>query len=280
MRPYESPAAIFAEVFDGSLHFPFFTRLNSSLFKTEMKGAIRHSFAMRPHLDLLVVATSAGSDEHDSVRQKLEATLATLENAARGVAPGADFAAELIRVPAAAAGVVAWVRSALGSTEHYKQVHAGASNAVYLGMLSAVAGAQARLRESVLEVVTATLVAMGKGSSEGLHHAALDVAVELVELGLVLPALEAATDVWARHIDPSHLRYFAGEVLEVAGPPYGGSFAGAALRLLKAANARAGMTTSTDQFAKQCRLQRSRGTLLPELGPEEVATLELLAGET
>jgi hypothetical protein len=71
----------------------------------------------------------------------------------------------------------------------------------------------------VLDVVTATLAAMGKGSSEDLHRAALNVAVELVELGLVLPALEAAAHRWSRHIDPSLLRYFAGEVLEVTPNP-------------------------------------------------------------
>jgi hypothetical protein len=238
-------------------------------------------------LDLLVLATTAGPDEHDAARQTLEATLETLENAARGVAPGVEFT-ELIRSPSAAAGAVAWVRSAMGSSEHYRQVHAGASNAIYLGMLSAVAQAQARLRESVLDVVTATLTAMGKGSNEELHHDTLDIAVELVELGLVLPTLEAAAGSWRQHIDPSHLRYFVGEVLEVAGAPYGGAFASAALRLLELANAPPptrrvgtpgcrGMTAATDDFVQQCREQRRKETLLPPLGKEEAATLERLA---
>jgi len=41
---------------------------------------------------------------------------------------------------------------------------------------------------------------MGKGSSEALHLGALDVAVEMVECGLVLPVIEAATERWARHV--------------------------------------------------------------------------------
>ena len=100
---------------------------------------------------------------------------------------------------------------------------------------------------------------MGKGSSEELHLAALDVAVELVESGLVLPALEAATEEWSKHIDPSHLRYFAGEVLEVAGPPFGGRFAAAALRLLRFGKRAKGMTRASDEFLEQIKRQRARG---------------------
>ena len=231
-------------------------------------------------LDLLVLATTAGPDEHDATRRMLESTLTTLEAAARGANPnGAEFA-ELIKSPSGAAGVLSWVRSAMGDSEHYRQVHAGASNAVYLGMLSAVAGAQARLRESVLEVVTATFSAMQKSSSEQLHHAALDVGVELVELGLVIPTLEAAANQWEPHIDPSHMRYFIGEVLEVAGAPYGGAFASLALRLLRLARARrmdgVVLTNATDEFIRGCAEQRARGTLIPPLGKEEADILNEL----
>jgi len=45
----------------------------------------------------------------------------TLEGAARGVAPGPEFAGELLLMPSAAAGVVSWVRSAMGNAEHYRQ---------------------------------------------------------------------------------------------------------------------------------------------------------------
>ena len=119
-----------------------------------------------------------------------------------------------------------------------------------------------------------------RGSSEELHHAALDVAYELVELGLVLPTLEAAADIWVHHIDPSHLRYFVGEVLEVAGAPYGGAFASTTLRLLRASNCGRGMTNATDEFVRGCAEQRARGTLLPPLGREEAATLEELLPPT
>ena len=75
----------------------------------------------------------------------------------------------------------------------------------------------------------------------------------------------------------------------MAGPPYGGAFAAAALRLLKAANAPApkkttgdatavarGMTPSTDQFVKHCMEQRARAALLPPLGRDEAETLAFL----
>lgn len=229
-------------------------------------------------LDLIVLATTAGEDERDETRRALESTLSTMEATARGSSPGEEFK-ELLKSPAAAAGVVSWVRSAMGNPEHYKQVHAGASNGTYLAMLAEAARAQARLREGALETITSALAAMGKGSSEELHLAALDVAVELVESGLVLPALEAATEEWSKHIDPSHLRYFAGEVLEVAGPPFGGRFAAAALRLLRSANARRGMTRASDEFLEQIRRQRARGALLPPLGKELDAFLDRIAGK-
>lgn len=229
-------------------------------------------------LDLIVLATTAGEDERDEMRRALEATLSTMEATARGAPPGEECK-ELLKSPAAAAGVVSWVRSAMGNPEHYKQVHAGASNGAYLSMLAEAARAQARLREGALETITSALAAMGKGSSEELHLAALDVAVELVESGLVLPALEAATEEWSKHIDPSHLRYFAGEVLEVAGPPFGGRFAAAALRLLRSANARRGMTRASDEFLEQIKRQRARGALLPPLGKELDAFLDRIAGK-
>ena len=124
------------------------------------------------------------------------------------------------------------------------------------------------------------LAAMGKGSSEALHLGALDVAVEMVEAGHVLPVIEAATERWSRHVDPSHLRYFAGEVLEVAGPPYGGRFASAMVRLLRAANARpgtAGMNRTIDEFVAQVRRQREGGRLHPNLAKEDDTFLEDLA---
>ena len=64
--------------------------------------------------------------------------------------------------------------------------------------------------------------------------------VELVEHGFVLPVLDAAAKVWYQHTDISHLRYFAGEVLEIAAPPFSTPFAAAMLRLLTAATARKG----------------------------------------
>ena len=170
------------------------------------------------------------------------------------------------------------MKSSMGNPEHYKQVYAATNTAVYLQTVSEVAKKWEQLRGTCLEIITSALIAMGKGANEHTHLATLDTAVELVELGLVLPSLEAASSQWKTHIDPSHLRYFAGEVLEVAGPPYSGAFAAHALRLLHAANAGKGMTRAADEFVEQCRRQRARGALTPALDKNLDAFLERLAG--
>ena len=232
-------------------------------------------------VDLIVRAvTDGGEDEAAEARRALESASKALEAAARGSAPEPESFRGLVGYPPAAAGVIAWVSSAMGDPEHYRQVHAGASNQVYFGMLARAAVSQPRLRERALDAVGAALAAMGKGSSEALHLGALDVAVEMVEAGHVLPVIEAATERWSRHVDPSHLRYFAGEVLEVAGPPYGGRFASAMVRLLRAANARrgtAGMNPTIDEFVAQVRRQREGGRLHPNLAKEDDTFLEDLA---
>ena len=78
-------------------------------------------------------------------------------------------------------------------------------------------------------------------------------------------------------MDPSHLRYFAGEVLEVAGPPYGGRFASAMVRLLRGANHRRGMNRAIDEFVAQVRRQREGGRLHPNLAKEDDTFLDYLA---
>ena len=229
-------------------------------------------------VDLIVRAvTDGGEDEVAEARRALESATRALEAAARGSAPEPESFRDLVGYPPAAAGVIAWVSSAMGDPEHYRQVHAGASNQVYFGMLARAAVSQPRLCERALDAVGAALAAMGKGSSEALHLGALDVAVEMVEAGHVLPVIEAATERWSRHVDPSHLRYFAGEVLEVAGPPYGGRFASAMVRLLRGANARRGMNRTIDEFVAQVRRQREGGRLHPNLAKEDDTFLDNLA---
>ena len=229
-------------------------------------------------VDLIVRAvTDGGEDEVAEARRALESATRALEAAARGSAPEPESFRDLVGYPPAAAGVIAWVSSAMGDPEHYRQVHAGASNQVYFGMLARAAVSQPRLCERALDAIGAALAAMGKGSSEALHLGALDVAVEMVEAGHVLPVIEAATERWSRHVDPSHLRYFAGEVLEVAGPPYGGRFASAMVRLLRGANARRGMNRTIDEFVAQVRRQREGGRLHPNLAKEDDTFLDYLA---
>ena len=277
--PLRSPAllrALFDEAFrwDPTGSAPERVSVSGARARAEARGA------RSACLDLIALAVSADARERSATRGDLDAALATLEAASRGEVPEeASFRALLARCPAAASGVAAWVGSAMGNPEHYKRVSATANTVAYLRALSeACRAGGAGVRGRALEVITDALRAMGRGSSEALHLATLDAAVELVEAGLVLPTLDAATEAWAGEIDPSHLRYFAGEVLEVAGPPYGGKFAAAALRLLRSANARRGMTRATDEFVDQCRRQRARGALAPPLGKELDDVLDRLAG--
>ena len=241
----------------------------------------RNADARARCFDLIAFAT-CGEDEFSETRAKLAAVFEWCAGTTRGVAlcleEGSSPFLETITHPVPAAGALAWVKSAMGNPEHYKQVHAAANTAAYLHVVSEICKAHVRLRLEALETVTAAIAAMGKGANEQTHLATLDVAVELVEHGLVLPALRAATDKWRRVVDPSHLRYFAGEVLEVAGPPYSGAFAAAALELLRAANAGKGMTRACDEFVEQCRRQRARGALQPALSKDLDEVLDRLAG--
>jgi negative elongation factor C/D len=241
----------------------------------------RNADARARCFDLIAFAT-CGEDEVSETREKLSAVFEWCAGTTRGVAlcleEGSSPFLETITHPVPAAGALAWVKSAMGNPEHYKQVHAAANTAAYLHVVSEICKAHVRLRLEALETVTAAIAAMGKGANEQTHLATLDVAVELVEHGLVLPALRAATDKWRRDVDPSHLRYFAGEVLEVAGPPYSGAFAAAALELLRAANAGKGMTRACDEFVEQCRRQRARGALQPPLSKDLDEVLDRLAG--
>ena len=241
----------------------------------------RNATARARCFDLIATAT-CGADEFGETRANLAAVFEWCAGTTRGVPlaleEGSSPFLETVRHPVPAAGALAWVKSAMGNPEHYKQVHAAANTAAYLHVVSEICKAHPRLRVEALETVSAAIGAMGKGANEQTHLATLDVAVELVEHGLVLPALRAASEKWRRVVDPSHLRYFAGEVLEVAGPPYSGAFAAAALELLRAANASGGMTRACDEFVEQCRRQRARGALQPPLNEDLDEVLDRLSG--
>ena len=241
----------------------------------------RNATARARCFDLIATAT-CGADEFGETRANLASVFEWCAGTTRGVPlaleEGSSPFLETVKHPVPAAGALAWVKSAMGNPEHYKQVHAAANTAAYLHVVSEICKAHPRLRGEALETVSAAIGAMGKGANEQTHLATLDVAVELVELGLVLPALRAASEKWRRVVDPSHLRYFAGEVLEVAGPPYSGAFAAAVLELLRAANAGKGMTRACDEFAEQCCRQRARGALQPPLSQDLDEVLDRLAG--
>ena len=74
------------------------------------------------------IVGAGGDDEAADARAALENATRALESAARGQAPEPESFRGMCAYPPAAAGVIAWVSSAMGDPEHYRQVHAGASS--------------------------------------------------------------------------------------------------------------------------------------------------------
>ena len=149
--------------------------------------------------------------------------------------------------------------SAMGDPEHYRQVHAGASNQVYFGMLAraAVSG-----RGSASERWTRLARRWRRWARDRarlLHLGALDVAVEMVEAGHVLPVIEAATERWSRHVDPSHLRYFAGEESRRSWAPYGGRLCVGDGEASEGGEPSAGMNRAIDEACGAGDGRRGRG---------------------
>ena len=205
----------------------------------------------RPHRD-----GDGGADEFGETRANLASVFEWCAGTTRGVPlaleEGSSPFLETVRHPVPAAGALAWVKSAMGNPEHYKQVHAAANTAAYLHVVSEICKAHPRLRGEALETVSAAIGAMGKGANEQTHLATLDVAVELVELGLVLPALRAASEKWRRR------RPVAPAVLRGRGAGSGGA---AVLRRVCGGGAGAAARGQRRQ-GHDARVRRVRGAVL------------------
>ena len=87
--------------------------------------------------------------------------------------------------------------------------------------------------------------------------------------------ITAAANSWRRTLDPSQIRYFANEVLEIAGPPYSRDFAVVMIRLLDSANSRKRMSKTVDDFVEDVRVNRR--SFHPHLSLAEVGVLDSLS---
>ena len=164
---------------------------------------------------------------------------------------------ETVRHPVPAAGALARVKSAMGNPEHYKQVHAAANTAAYLHVVSEICKAPASAWRGSGDGERGDW-RHGQGRERADPPPTLDVAVELVELGLVGGAARGVREV---ETPAAGVRYFAGEVLEVAGP---GQIAMDLLSVVCVGAAARGQRRQrhdarVDEFLEQCCRQRARG---------------------
>jgi hypothetical protein len=228
--------------------------------------------ALSPSMELLALACAAPC-ERAAARDALASAVRIAAAAAHGAPPDADELAQLVSVPIAAAGVVAWVRAELAEPEFYRRVHAGAALSAYVTLLSAAAAAAPGTHAAVLDALGAALRVLGRGASDRAEEL-LGVAPVLLRAGCVAPTL-AAAERWANRgdADPSLLRAFVAAALGVAAPPYSRDFAAAVLRLCAAAYMRRG-APGVDEFA--AAVARAKDAWAPPLAPNEERALAAL----
>jgi len=225
--------------------------------------------------DLIALAVSDETISVESVKKALNQAVEVVEVAKRGESPDKSSFAQAIEVPSAAAGIIATVRTALTNDEYHRIVQVGNTNALFIEMLGDIARKHVALQATVLEALSAIIYTCGRSHGDELVISLLDLGCDLIAAGHVLPTLAAASHSWSFSLEASQMRYFANEVLEIAGPPYSRDFAVVLIRLLETSNSRKGMSKSVDEFVEEIRLKRRE--FKPALGIEFVNTLEYLS---
>ncbi len=225
--------------------------------------------------DLIALAVSDETISVESVKKALNQAVEVVEVAKRGESPDKSSFAQAIEVPSAAAGIIATVRTALINDEYHRIVQVGNTNALFIEMLGDIARKHVALQATVLEALSAIIYTCGRSHGDELVISLLDLGCDLIAAGHVLPTLAAASHSWSFSLEASQMRYFANEVLEIAGPPYSRDFAVVLIRLLETSNSRKGMSKSVDEFVEEIRLKRRE--FKPALGIEFVNTLEYLS---
>ena len=223
--------------------------------------------------ELISLAVSDETTSSEEIKDALNAAVSIIEDAKRGQESDKVNMDKVFSIPAAAAGVVAAVRSVLTSDAYHRIVHVGNANDVMLQLLSTVARKHAALQGAVLEALTAIVTSCGRSHGDELVISLLDVGCELVAAGHVIPTIAAACDSWRRSLEASQIRYFAEEVLEIAGPPYGRDFAVLMIHLLESSNSRKKMSKAVDEFVDEVRMKRRE----LKLSLSEVNTLDALS---
>jgi negative elongation factor C/D len=225
--------------------------------------------------DLIALAVSDETVSVEYVKKALNQAVEVVEVAKRGESPDKSSFARAIEVPSAAAGIIAAVRTALTNDDYHRIVQVGNTNALFIEMLGDIARKHIALQAAVLEALSAIISTCGRSHGDELVISLLDLGCDLIAAGHVLPTLAAACHSWSSSLEASQMRYFANEVLEIAGPPYSRDFAVVLIRLLETSNSRKGMSKSVDEFVEEVRLKRRE--FKPALGIEFVNTLEYLS---
>jgi negative elongation factor C/D len=159
--------------------------------------------------------------------------------------------------------------------DYHRVVRVGNSNAIFIELLGDIARKHVALQGVVLEALSAIINTCRRSHGDELVVALLDLGCDLVAAGHVMPTLTAACQSWRVALEASQMRYFANEVLEIAGPPYSRDFTVVLVRLLETSNSRKGMSKSVDEFVEEVRLRRRE--FKPPLGLDLVNTLEHLS---
>ena len=225
--------------------------------------------------ELIALAASDDETSVDEVKAALTEAVAIVENAKRGEMPEQTSVDKVFAIPCATAGIIAAARSALTNEMYHRVVQVGNANSVFVHVLGEVAKKHIGLQGVVLEALNAIIQSCGSSHGAELAISLLDLGCELVAAGHVMPTITAAANSWRRTLDPSQIRYFANEVLEIAGPPYSRDFAVVMIRLLDSANSRKRMSKTVDDFVEDVRVNRR--SFHPPLSLAEVGVLDSLS---
>ena len=206
--------------------------------------------------ELIALAAADENITCDEVKDALNAAVAVMEDAKLGKDLDKTQMEKVFHVAVASAGIVAAVRSALTCEAYHRVVQVGNTNEVLLQILADVARKHVALQGAVLEALTAVVNVCGRSHGDELVIALVDLGCELVAAGHVIHTITTACDSWRRSLEASQIRYFAEEVLEIAGPPYSRDFAVIMIHLLDSSNYRKKMSKTVDEFVEEVALKR------------------------
>ena len=154
-----------------------------------------------------------------------------------------------LKVPMAAAGALAWTKSALEDSSFYSSIYHKGAFPLYMRIVHKVAVDHVRLREEVLEVLISGLRVKITSEEGGYGSTALlqakkhmlNMCVRLMaewggERWDPVEAVLTAIQAWAEDSDSSLVRHFVVKILGVATPPYSKFFQESLVNLMRASS--------------------------------------------